>query len=180
MRGVAYVVAAVLLVIGIGVGVEAGIGPGAAQQVGHAADVSRVSPAATGLSLEMEQLALNLAASAGDPHPTQLSWVAYTWKGIRWTNHGVVKVRTPLYALEIVGHFVLNGVPVALPEDGPSGSVLSVQLFQNGWGIDSIGVQDRVDDMRSEGKVHTVSLIGIPALGAAAQTTWPTPTTSRS
>ena len=147
MKTVASVTAALLAVIGIGVGLEAAT--------------------AKPLSSRIDQVAMRAAAAAGDPHPLSVTWVehdqpAYTgiWLGLFPPLPGGLA-----YILEVRGNFALDSGNVAL--DGPtplrpsSGPVL--WLFVSAATLATVreDAQSSWDPLTVDGQPETDSLVGL-------------------
>ncbi|MGO8875489.1 MAG: hypothetical protein ACLQNG_06970 [Acidimicrobiales bacterium] len=128
---------------------------------GHADDLSS-------LAAEIDQFAVNVAASTGDPTPTAVSWVSSTLgpaaldiSGDGFSNSTAQAI--PVYALEISGTF-----EAATVRSKPTGTNLWLVVQQSNWLVLGTGLMKTTPSMESLGTVETDSLTDVAPTTMAA------------
>lgn len=151
VKVVATWIVSLLVVIGIGVGIEGGAEVWVpvskpSQSAYHARSV---------LAREIDQIAVNAAAGAGDAHIQSVTWVETCI-----TKREHLPACAPEYEIEIPGQFVLNGVPELRAGDAPHGTVLWIELGLNLQGL-GVGVGRRWTSLTVLGRPETDNLVGL-------------------
>jgi hypothetical protein len=162
VKVVASWVLALLVVIGAGVGVEAGLGvePGQSRSA---------------LAMKLDQFAVNFAASRRVP-VTSLSWVATD--GARYgtgvSGDPSAGPGTPFYVLEMYGHFYIGAAPGEGGQQtatrggrGAQLTVMQLVLAYDGAGFEVVGEGTFTDwqPLIKYGSPETDSLVGMTPSG---------------
>jgi NAD(P)H-dependent flavin oxidoreductase YrpB (nitropropane dioxygenase family) len=146
MKVVSAWVLALLVIIGGGVGIVAGVG------VTAPAPVARI-----------DQIALNAAASANDPHVSSVTWIYTDRYGADIVTHGLNPGRPwpPVYLLEMRGRFILGPVNEAGTQSAPVFSVMEVIVNAQTLNTMTADSSSGWDPLTSYGTPETDSLVGL-------------------
>jgi hypothetical protein len=146
---------ALLFIIGVSVGIVGAVGVG--------------QPPRSELAHKIDQFAMDRAALANDPRPTEVEWVSTTLGAatdvLSGPTSGSSGLSTPVYAMEIIGNFQIVGSFPEPPQDAaapaPSGTVLFYVVDQANWRVDGTGLGKSVIPLVGLGAVETDSLTGV-------------------
>jgi len=121
--------------------------------------------ATSSTAAQLDQIAVDTAAWAGDPKVSSVTWVSSTWGGasssLDESTPGAAEASLPVYVLEIGGDFQLN-VSVPPGYNGPiSCSALVFMVFQNDFSNAGRSCRASTVDLGVLGPTETDSLIGL-------------------
>ncbi|NNN20835.1 MAG: hypothetical protein HKL80_02370 [Acidimicrobiales bacterium] len=122
--------------------------------------VAHASPSP--LQSEIDQLAVNAAARAGDRTPTEVTWVA-TNRGAAWSKFGFTAAGSssdPVYVLSILGTFSYSGGMRGNHRPKTWNAIVLIVDKTTGDSTDS-GIMEHPPDLSSFGATETDSLAGI-------------------